>query len=319
MQLLRPPPDVALLGLRAMKMVACASGQISEPARNLLAAAQQILLHTDHEIDALPPIAPDELAAGMTDPALRRQFVNGMLVMSLTQGVPSERQIAAVEQFAGALGVDNPFLHDLHLLAHRQVLLFRLDFLRRGHIADMVRQQYEASGLLATIKAVLGLRGMTEDPAIAGPYQALEDLPVGTLGRALFDHYRGHGFAFPGERGGFPEAGVYHDLTHVLGGYATDPAGEIQIGAFITGFRRQDPIAVLLFVMLTFSAGVNVTPRPMPHVEGILASPGLAEKLLRALERGSRMTTDLSDRWDFWPHLARPIDDVRRDLGIEPA
>lgn len=317
MQLLHPSPAVGLLGLRAMKMVAGAPGQLAAPARNLLDAAQRVILRTEHAIDELAPISPEELAAGLTEPGLREQLVHGMLVMSLTSGVPPERQIAVVERFAAALGVASPFLRDLQRLAQRQMLVFRLDFLRRGHIADMLRQQYEDSGLLGTIKAVLGLRGIYEDPALAEPYHALAELPAGTLGRAVWEHYRGHGFAFPGERFGFPEAGVYHDMAHILGGYGTDPQGELQIGAFVTGFRRRDPIAVLLFVMLTFSAGVNVTPLPQPFSEGLLATPGLAERMLHALERGSRMNTDLSDHWDFWPYVARPLDEVRRALNIE--
>jgi len=316
--LIHPPPDVALLGLRAMKMVASAPGQIAAPARNLLEAAQKIVLHTSHDLDALPPISPEELAGGMTEPALRQQFVNAMLVMSLAAGIPPDRQIDVVDRFAAALGVDSPYVRDLHLLARRHTLLFRLDFMRRSHIADMVRQQVEDSGLVGTVKALLGLRGAVEDPAVAAPYVALGELPAGTLGRALHDHYRGNGFAFPGERLGFPEAGVYHDLAHVLSGYATDPEGELQVGAFIAGFRDHNPVAVLLFVMLTFSAGVNVTPLKQPHIEGILATPGLAEKMLRALERGAQMTVDLSDHWDFWPHLARPLDEVRRAFNVLP-
>lgn len=318
MHLIHPAPEVAALGLRAMKMVAAAPGQIAAPARNLLDAAQKIILRTSHDIDALAPITPDELAAGMTDPALRRQFVDGMLVMSLTAGIPPDAQIDVVDRFARALGVETPYVRDLHLLARRQMLLFRLDFMRRSHLVDALRQQYEDTGLLGTIKAVLGSRGALEDPAVTAPYLALGDLPAGTLGRALFDHYRGNGFPFPGERHGFPEAGIYHDLAHVLSGYGTDSQGELQIGGFVTGFRRNNPIAVLLFVMLTFSAGVNVTPLPQPHVEGLLAEPGLAEKVLRAVERGAAVNVDLSDHWDFWPLLARPLDDVRRELNVLP-
>lgn len=318
MQLIYPAPEVAVLGLRAMKMVAAAPGQIAVPARNLLDAAQKIILRTSHDLDALAPIAPDELAAGMTDPALRQQFVNGMLVMSLTAGIPPDAQIDVVDRFAAALGVENPYVRDFHWLARRQMLLFRLDFMRRSHVVDALRQNYEDAGLLGTIKAVLGSRGLLEDPAVTAPYLALGELPAGTLGRALFDHYRNNGFAFPGEKHGFPEGGIYHDFAHVLSGYGTDPEGELQIGAFTTGFRRNNPIAVLLFVMLTFSAGVNVTPLPQPHVEGLLAQPGLAEKIVHAVERGAAMTVDLSDHWDFWSHVARPIDEVRREFNILP-
>lgn len=318
MHLLHPAPDVALLGLRAMTMVARAAGSLTPPARNLLMAAQRQILRSDHDLDALTEISPEALAAGMTDPEQRWQFVQGMMVMSLTAGIPPESQIAVVERFAAALEIDSPALHDLHWLAHRQMLLFRLDFLRRSHLADMLKQQYEDAGLLGTIKALLGLRGVLEDPILATHYHSLEWLAPGSLGRALFDHYRSNGFAFPGERHGFPEAGVYHDLAHVLSGYGTDPVGELQIGAFVAGFKRDNPIYVLLFVMLTFSAGVNVTPLPQPHVVGILETPGLADAMLRAIERGTHLNTDLSDHWDFWPLLPLPLEEARQRLGVPP-
>ena len=316
MHLLHPSPDEARLGLRAMKMVASADGPLTAAARNLLQAAQRQILHTDHDLDALPPIAPDELAAGFRDPGLRAQIVAGMLVVSLTDGPPSPAKIARVQGFAAALAVRSTAVEDLERLAQRRTLLFRLDFLRRGHIADMLRQQYEDTGLLGSVKALLGLRGLLADRELAARYHALEGLPEGSLGRALFAHYRGNGFAFPGERHGFPEAGVYHDLAHVLSGYGTDPVGELQIGAFVAGFKRDNPIYVLLFVMLTFSAGINVTPLPQPHMTGILETPGIADRMLAALERGSQLTLDLSDHWDFWPWLPLPLDEARRRLGL---
>ena len=59
-----------------------------------MAAAQRQILRTAHDLDELAPISPAELAAGFTDPALRAQIVGGMLVMSLTDGPPSEARIA---------------------------------------------------------------------------------------------------------------------------------------------------------------------------------------------------------------------------------
>lgn len=316
MQLLRPAPDQALLGLRAMTMVARADGEMSLAARNLLMATQRQLLRTDHDLDALAPIEPAALAAGFTDPGLREQFVGGMQVMSLTDGPATPTRLAVVQRFADALGVRQASLHDLHLLAQRRTLLFRLDFLRRGHLVDMLRQQYEDSGLLGSIKALLGLRGWLADPALAARYHALAKLPADSLGHALFHHYHDHGFAFPGERHGFPEAGVYHDLAHVISGYGTDPLGELQVGAFIAGFKRESPFYVLLFVMLTFSAGVNVTPLPQPHMTGILATPGLADQVFVALARGGQLNTDLTDHWDYGPLLPLPLAEVRQRLGL---
>ncbi|KYF88935.1 hypothetical protein BE20_19450 [Sorangium cellulosum] len=316
MRLLHPSPEEARIGLRAMKMIASRDGDLSAAARNLLMAAQRHVLRTDDDLDALPPIAPEALAKGFVDPALREQLVSSMLVLSLTDGPPSPAQLELVRSFAEALGVRSEALHDVELLAKRHMLLFYFDFLRRGHIGDMVKQQYEATGLLGLVKALLGLRGLLEDRELAARYHALERLPEGTLGHALVRHYRDNGFAFPGERHGFPEAAVYHDLTHVLSGYGTDPAGELKIGAFIAGYRRTKSIYMLLFVMLTFSAGINLTPLPQPQVVGILERPGLADDLLVAIERGGQLNTDLSDHWDFWPLLPLPVAEARRSLGL---
>lgn len=316
MRLLHPSPEEARIGLRAMKMIASRDGDLSAAARNLLMAAQCHVLRTDYDLDALPPIAPEALAKGFVDPALREQFVSSMLVLSLTDGPPSPAQLELVRSFAEALGVRSEALHDIELLAKRHMLLFYLDFLRRGHLGDMVTQQYEATGLLGSVKALLGLRGLLEDRELAARYHALERLPEGTLGHALVRHYRDNGFALPGERHGFPEAAVYHDLTHVLSGYGTDPAGELKIGAFIAGYRRTKSIYMLLFVMLTFSAGINLTPLPQPQVVGILERPGLADELLVAIKRGGQLNTDLSDHWDFWPLLPLPVAEARRRLGL---
>src|SRR4051812_48592798 len=99
MQLLRPPPEVAPFGLRAMKMVATADGPIRPGTQNLLGAAQRILLGTDVALDALTPVSPAELAAALVDPVLRRQFVQGMLMVSLADGPPSPAQMDIVDGF----------------------------------------------------------------------------------------------------------------------------------------------------------------------------------------------------------------------------
>jgi len=43
---------------------------------------------------------------------------------------------------------------------------------------------------------------------------------------SLVEHMRARGFTFPGQKGGFPEGFVKHDLCHVLAGFDTDPAGD---------------------------------------------------------------------------------------------
>ncbi|HEY2255987.1 MAG TPA: hypothetical protein VGI11_10145, partial [Variovorax sp.] len=207
-----------------MKTVASTSGAI-DPAQ-LMEAAQKVILGIEADIDALATVTPAELAAGFPKPELRQQFVHGMIVMAVAGGVPSRETVARVEAFSAALGISEPVLADLRLLAEQHMLIFKLDFLRRGHIADIMKNQLAQKGPLNLAKSVLTMRGVMEDPALAARYRAWEKLPEGTLGRALIDFYNEHGFSVPGERSGFPEAGLYHDFCHLLGGYSTEPEGE---------------------------------------------------------------------------------------------
>ena len=89
MHLLQPDPASSLLALRAMKTVASAGGNIGTAQRALMDAARQVVLKIEVDIDALTPIDPATLAAGVADPALRRQFINGMMVLALADGVPA--------------------------------------------------------------------------------------------------------------------------------------------------------------------------------------------------------------------------------------
>jgi ubiquinone biosynthesis protein Coq4 len=158
-----------------------------------------------------------------------------------------------------------------------------------------------------------------EDKTLAARYRAWEKLPEGTLGRSLVDFYNKNGFAVPGERGGFPEAGLYHDFCHLLGGYSTEPEGEVQVASFTAGFKRERPFYIALFSVMIFSAGVQMRPTDADFVTvGVLGKPGVAESMLAAIERGSKVNTDLSDKWDYWAWIEMPIDEVRQKLNILP-
>jgi hypothetical protein len=282
MRLMRPDPAAALLGLRAMKTIASAAGPIGPAQRGLMEAAQKVILHVDADIDTLPPVTPAELAAGFPGAELRQQFANGMLVMAVADGVPARETLAKVEAFGAALGIASPVLADLRLLAEQHMLLFKLDFLRRGHIADIMKNELRNRGLFGFAKSVLGMRGLTEDPALAARYSAWEKLPEGTLGRSLIDFYNQHGFSVPGERNGFPEAGLYHDFSHLLGGYSTEPDGEVEVASFTAGYKRERPFYVALFAVLIFSTGVNMRPSPDDFVTvGLLGKPGMSSACSR--------------------------------------
>jgi ubiquinone biosynthesis protein Coq4 len=159
---------------------------------------------------------------------------------------------------------------------------------------------------------VLSAATGTEDADLAWRYRRLGLLPEHTLGRRYWAHMRENRFAFPGEIGGAPEFAVQHDITHVLADYATDPAGELQIGVFTAGMKKEDPFTFCFGAMLQFHAGLKIHPLVAPATGNF--DP---ETFARAHERGSRMKIDLTaGTWDHWPHMERPAEDVARELGI---
>lgn len=311
MQLLRPSPEEARAGLRAIVTVARAHGAIAPPARALIDAAQGLLLGTDLDLDRLEGIDPAAAAGALVRRGIRRQLVEGMILVSMASGETSPAQAEAVGRFAEEFGVETPALRALHHLATQDLLLYKLCVLRNGHMPDMLRDQYAQHGLTGVAKALLGLRGLTEDAELAARYHAFEALPEGTLGRCLWQHYVDNGFRFPGEPGGFPEVGVYHDLSHVIAGYNATPEGETLVGAFIAGYRqhRHDHgFFTLLFVLTDFSSSFDTARAAIVGK--------VAPQFLEAIERGASLQVDLSNGWDFHPYLAMPLDDVREHLGV---
>jgi hypothetical protein len=308
-----------MLCLRAVHSVVARAEGIPSAVRAMMTAAQRLVLHTDADLDALAPITPAELAAGISTPGLGDQVVQAMLLSVIAAGEPDPACDARAEAFATALGVTVPGLRTVRLLCEHHKLLFTLDYMRRSSMRDMITDQYKHhGGIEGVVKGLLSLRGFREDPELARRYIALSDLPADTLGHAFFRHYRDNGFALPGEWNGFPESAIYHDFTHVLSGYGTTVEGETMVGGFTAGYRKVNPFYVMLIPILSFSTGVNVTPSNQPHITATLGHPGTAAGFIQAIERGARVNTDLSANWDFWPLVELPLAKARARLDIPP-
>jgi len=302
-----------------MTTVARSCGDIPGPTRRLIEAGQKMLLGTSEPLDHLAPITPDELAAAVERPEIRSQLVNGMVIASLAAGEPPPAQVQTVREFSEALHVQGPQLSAIEKLANHDVLFFKLCILRNGHLPDAIKDEYHRSGALGVAKALARLRGLHEDPKVAARFQAWEKLPPESLGAHVFRHYREHGFALPGERGGFPESGMYHDFSHVLAGYDTTPQGETLVGGFIAGYRENRPdhgLFTALFVLSIFSAGVDVTPIGVGASTGTVGE--VAERFLLAIQRGAALPIDLSDNWNFWDYIELPLEEARSRLGVPP-
>lgn len=322
MRLIKPGPDRAPYGLRAVTMIArAAEGGLARPQRAMLDAAQRVVLDTALDVETLLPITAEELATHFDQPALARQLVRGMVAMSLAQGRPTKEQVALISAFATALGVEEPAVKVVGHLMQRQMFRFRVGFMRHSHLRSYLRNTYRAvGGILPMIKALLVARGViAEDTSNASRFRALAELPEDTLGYQFYRHYTENGLAFPGEKSGFPVGALFHDFSHVLSGYDTSPEGELKNAAFQTGFTRdEDAFFTVLFAILIHTAGVNMAPFEMPVLRGRIGQGDLAVEILRGFERGSAMKVDLSDDWDFWDYVEMPIAAARERLGVAP-
>ena len=314
MEMVRPPPEVLPFGLRALKSVAMADGVFGEQERHLLDTAQAFF-GAHHDLDALAPIEPDELARHVVDPSMRRQLVRGMVVASLADGEASPAESALVERFAKALDVRSDDLGALRKLADKNLVRARFDIARRFWAREKAVEAAKEKGLGWVVRSLAAMAGLREDAGIASRYRALAELPVGTLGRGYADFVTASHFSFPGEKGSPPEPIALHDLTHVLSGYHTDPEGELQVLSFHAGCRREekDPFAFVLFGIAEFHLGLAMSP--VAVVSRGKLDPG---KMLRALERGAACNIDPTEGWDPWPVMHEPLETLRQRYSIPP-
>lgn len=297
-----------LVVLRALRAVAGASGAFSQHEADLIEAVGSLhgVTVNAHQ---LTPIAPAEVASVVSDAHRRKRLVQLAIVTALVEGAPGPQAEGAVAELARALSVDDIGVETLHDLAGGHALLARIDMMRRMRGFLMRRAENLPNLFKTALPALLGL----ENRELAAKYQALGDCAPGTLGRALYQHYREHDFHFPGEVGGIPEWVVFHDVGHVLAGYGVDPQGEIQQAAFQGGFIKQDGFMFLMFGILQFHVGVRLTPIAQAE-RGFFD----VKRVIAAAARGAACRVDLSDGFELFSHVHEPLDELRARWGVTP-
>jgi hypothetical protein len=299
------PPHELLVVLRAIRHVASANERFTDAERALIESVARI-----HELrvdaDALEPISFSRVAEVVTDAHRRKRAVQLALVMALVEGTPSVQTEQSVRELAAALGIDEAGLEVLYEISHGHAMLARIDMIRR--FGRSLRSAAEFPGIFRFALPLLGL-ATGSDPESAERYRSLRQCAPGTLGRAFYDHFTENDFRLPGEPGGIPM--IFHDLGHVLSGYATDPQGEIQQAAFQAGFCRRDGFSFLLFGILQFHAGLRITPVAKGY-RGFFDVP----LVMNALQRGASCKVDLMQGYDLFANKDRSLAEVRRELGI---
>lgn len=272
----------------------------------VVARLHGVALNASH----VAPLANERVAAVITDRHKRGRLVQLAVIMSLVDGEVSPGVAAAVTELAAALAVEEEAVRLLPHLIERHRLRTRFVMMRRI-MKKFVGEAWRNDGFRGVHGVVAGLLGGGANRAIYERYAALASYPAGSLGRVFHQHVMSNGFKLPGEAGGMPERILFHDLGHLFSGFSTKPEGEIQQAAFQAGFFRTDGFAFLFFGILQFHLGIKITPVAEAEV-GYFD----IDKVMTALARGAECNTDLSDNWDFWAHAARPLDEVRAELGI---
>ena len=311
MQIQTPPPEVARVGLRGIKMLASADGEFHALERGLMDAAQKHILETAFDLDDLEPITPSELADGIPE-ALREQFFNGCLIAALIDSEASSAEIALLDDYAHALGIQSQEIKTLHRLVDKHLLMFRFDIARRSFMGQRFKGFVAKEGLRGISTLVQGLLDH-ENEEIANRYRSLENHAEGTLGRGYIEFTRQNSFSLPGEIGGPPEPIVFHDCLHVLAEYGTSSLEETQIASFQAGLMKNQPMFGMFFMLAQFQLGIQITP--ITEAESLQVDPDL---MIKALVRGTHVNRDLVANWDPWNDFDKPITELRRDYNIVP-
>jgi tellurite resistance protein len=294
--------------LRALRDVVASNGTITPGERRFIEVVAELHGSTV-DVASLAAIAPGEVAEAIGEPHQRKRVVQLATIAAMVEGDVTPAEAAAVRKLAAALEVEEASLRVLDAIAGDHALLTRFDMMRRI-MQKVGTHAYREEGFTGIRKMLAPFTG-GEDPQVAWKYKRLGLLPEGTLGREFWEHCTSNRFPIPGEKGGIPERMVFHDFGHVLAGYDTRPESEIQQGAFQGGFVREDGFAFLMFAIIQFHLGFDVTPTTSGR-KGLFDVP----KVLVAAQRGAACKVDLSDHWDPFAVADAPVDQLRAEYGI---
>jgi hypothetical protein len=241
----------------------------------------------------------------------RQEVMQLLTLLAFLEPRLDQAKVQLLERIAAELQVEAEVVADLEEVCRGHVLKAFGDMYRRTF------QTFNNDGVVrGYARFILPMLGVGIDREHESRYAALGTAPAGSLGAGLHAYYQHNGFPFPGSRKGLPYAYVaIHDVHHVVGGYATDPDGELQVLGFTMGLFPDHALLIALPALLQFQMGIAdpLAGSVAPKLKDQLDAPAFA----RALQRGASTTGPIRDfHWDFWPWIDRPLVDVRRELNV---
>jgi hypothetical protein len=213
---------------------------------------------TDHAVEIDEGIETDAttLAAGFRerDRAYRTRVVQLTLLCALVARPLPPEVVDRVAALASELWVEERMIRVARELAAGSLGLAAVDFQRNGytqHWDPAARGELHASRELHD-----AWEAAADDPGLAARWLALADLPLDTLGHAVWRLYRTRGFVVPGRPGSAPVLLAQHDWVHVLADYGTTVENELETFAFVA--RANDDMSgfsLLAMVVSLFETG----------------------------------------------------------------
>ena len=182
----------------------------------------------------------------------RQEVMQLLTLLAFLEPRLDAAKVKLLQRIAAELQVEPGVVADLEEVCCGHVLKAFADMYRRTFRSlnnDGVAQGYA--------RFILPMLGVGIDRKHERRYAALGAATAGSLGAGLHAYYQHNGFPFPGSRTGLPYAYVaIHDVHHVIGGYATDPEGELQVLGFTMGLFPDHALLISLPALLQFQMGI---------------------------------------------------------------
>jgi hypothetical protein len=320
------PPDAEEVRIMVGGVAgACApGGELTSLQRLLIEAMTESMTGFVVPVNHIPRLSPQQFATAMANrnENFRQRMLQFMLLCSLVLVPLPDEVIRRVEEYGEELGVSNDMLRVAGRYASGSLGLALIDFERSGYMqlwSEQHRTAVHTSGELAQ-----AWEQCSNDPALLARWEALRDLPAGSLGREIAKFYDARGFHFPGSPGSAPPLLAQHDWLHVIGDYGSTVECELEVFAFISR-ANDDPRAFSLLAMVIslFETGYLATGAGLfEYDRGHLSHEGMAVRLADAMRRGALCAAHAGSpdflAHDWFAEAHRPVAEIREQFGVVP-
>lgn len=316
--------DESVLIARGIATAVAADGVLNEVQISLLTEVTDALLDVRVDFGTLEPLDADDLGEALAGESedFRRRVVHQMVLGELIlRPIPPEvaRRVAV---YAEALGIDDQFVRIARRYAQGAFGLAWLDLHQSGFAEHWENARMDQ--LKTNVKLENQLAAGVEDPELAAVWMTYQHLAPGTLGRGVWDMYRGRGFGLPGSTGGASAYLAQHDFVHVLADYGTNLNGELEVFSLIAtadpdpkGFAWVATLVGLFETGYVADAGFFSGDLKERRLDNVEMHVRISDSMRRGRLLRERLATDLLEV-DYHALADQPVAAVCDELGLDP-